>query len=199
MVNLITTFKRALRARYGGVTEVANTRHWNVASVVTADGTRCVAKLVVDHDFDDMRKASVSSCVERGIYRLLPAWWGVRYVDHFRVPDAGFVIVTTDFPNRSWSTYVPSEADDAAVVRQLKKQLRWLQSIGVAHGDLELKNILLSSGPRVRVAIIDFEKSTRRASVKKLRIDVSFLADNLAMSPNTASMSGAIRGMKVCG
>lgn len=85
--------------------------------------------------------------------------WPVKLVDSFS-SRAGDVVVTTEYANDPWASYVPSADADAAVARSLLKQVRAIHRLGVAHNDLLLKNILFRK-PR-GVAIIDFEKSTRK-------------------------------------
>lgn len=181
MAKVWTAFKRAVKARFPGcvVSPVPWTRHYNVIGVVTADGTRCVSKIILEHGYDDMRAAHVAYAVEKRVYRDLPAFFGVRLVDAMHVPGLGYVITTTEMASRPWSTYAHNEADDRSVVRQLKRQLRWLHANGIAHGDLELKNVLLGTESPVRVSIIDFEKSTLRAGEKKMKEDVETLWDRL--------------------
>jgi tRNA A-37 threonylcarbamoyl transferase component Bud32 len=181
MAKVWTAFKRAVKSRFPGcvVSKVPWTQHHNVISVVMADGTRCVSKFILEHDYDDMRAAHVAHAIEKRVYRDLPAFFGVRLVDGMHVPGLGYVITTTEMASRPWSTYVSNDKDDRSVVRQLKRQLRWLHANGIAHGDLELKNVLLGKESPIRVSIIDFEKSTLRASEKKMKVDVETLWDRL--------------------
>ena len=129
---------------------------------VRARGRACVAKLIhyVEDDgeggeFNRRRKAGFA--MEKYVYPRLRGW-PVRLVDSFSSL-VGDVVVTTEYANDPWGSYVPSADSDAAVARSLLKQVRAIHRLGVAHGDLLLKNILFRM-PR-SVAVIDFEKSTR--------------------------------------
>ena len=129
---------------------------------VTVRGKACVAKLIhyPDDDgeggaFNKRRKEGFA--MERHVYPRLRGW-PVRLVDSFS-SRAGDVVVTTEYANDPWGSYVPSAGSDAAVARSLLKQVRAIHRLGVAHGDLLLKNVLFRK-PR-SVAVIDFEKSTR--------------------------------------
>jgi serine/threonine protein kinase len=129
---------------------------------VTVRGKACVAKLIFYPEddgeggaFNKRRKAGFA--MEKYVYPRLRGW-PVKLVDSFS-SRVGDVVVTTEYANDPWGSYVPSADSDAAVARSLLKQVRAIHRLGVAHGDLLLKNILFRM-PR-SVAVIDFEKSTR--------------------------------------
>ena len=129
---------------------------------VRARGRACVAKLIhyVEDDgeggeFNKRRKAGFA--MERFVYARLRRW-PVKLVDSFS-SRAGDVVVTTEYADDPWDAYVPSEETDAEVARRLLAQVRGIHRLGVAHGDLLLKNILFRRPHGV--AIIDFEKSQR--------------------------------------
>jgi tRNA A-37 threonylcarbamoyl transferase component Bud32 len=129
---------------------------------VRARGQACVAKLIhyVDDDgeggeFNRRRKAGFE--MERFVYARLRRW-PVKLVDSFS-SRAGDVVVTTEYANDAWDAYVPSADADAKIARRLLAQVRDIHRLGVAHGDLLLKNILFRRPHGV--AIIDFEKSQR--------------------------------------
>ena len=77
--------------------------------------------------------------MERLVYARLRRW-PVKLVDSFS-SRAGDVVVTTEYADDPWDAYVPSEEADAEVARRLLAQVRGIHRLGVAHGDLLLKNI----------------------------------------------------------
>jgi tRNA A-37 threonylcarbamoyl transferase component Bud32 len=105
--------------------------------------------------FNKRRKEGFA--MEKHVYPRLRGW-PVKLVDSFS-SRAGDVVVTTEYANDPWGSYVPSADSDAVVARSLLKQVRAIHRLGVAHGDLLLKNVLFRK-PR-GVAVIDFEKSMR--------------------------------------
>ena len=79
---------------------------------------------------------------------------------------------------------MPSDARDRAVARKLLAQLASIHRLGVAHADLELKNVLFSEP--TDVAIIDFEKSVRCAAGGRMQVsDYTKLLRSLCQSTNT--------------
>ena len=152
-------FTRMLAARYGGSEAIA-AGWWN-ARAIRVGGRACIAKLIpyirgnrAWNAQQDRRFAT-----ERHVYARLPPRWPVRLVDAFR-SEVGPCIVTTLYENDGWRAYRPSVANDRAVARQLLAQIATLHRRGgVAHGDLELKNILFRAP--ARVVVIDFEKAAR--------------------------------------
>ncbi len=98
------------------------------------------------------------------ILGMLPKWWGLRLIDHFKT-DTNRVIVTNEI-----------DTSKGKMSLKLLKQLKWLHSHKIAHNDLELKNILLTkNGP----IIIDFEKSIITASKEQMKNDCKTLRKNL--------------------
>ena len=95
------------------------------------------------------------------------------------------MIVTEEISSCPWADYRPSSARaHTALLAHLAKQLRWLHDHGIAHGDLELKNLLLDCRTGL-ATIIDFEKSKRRASVADKRRDKQQLAASLSRIAKT--------------
>lgn len=121
--------------------------------------------------------------MERYVYARLPRSWPVALVETFRSP-MGPCIVTTSYDDTGWSSYVPSDARDRVVARKLLAQLASIHRLGVAHADLELKNVLFSEP--TDVAIIDFEKSVRCAAGGRMQVsDYTKLLGSLCQSTNT--------------
>ena len=106
-------------------------------------------------------------------------------VDAFS-PQAGHVVVTTEYKGSPWGTYRPSEKSDHTVARRLLRQLRAVHRAGVAHGDLILQNILFR--PPCSVAIIDFEKSLR-SSPEATSWDYRTLVEALLWPSNTRGVA----------
>ena len=157
---------------------------------VTVRGKACVAKLIFYPEddgeggaFNKRRKAGFA--MEKHVYPRLRGW-PVKLVDSFS-SRAGDVVVTTEYANDPWASYVPSADADAAVARSLLKQVRAIHRLGVAHNDLLLKNILFRK-PR-GVAIIDFEKSTRQRRGEQQQWDYWSLIEALLEQSSTRGVA----------
>lgn len=155
-------FGAILAARYGRSFPIAGVPN---ARRVTVRGVPCFAKLIVHRShlgvhMPDGISARAGFKMEREAYARLGARWPVTLVDSFKAAHgatSGYVIVTTDFRARPWSAYVASPTNDAAVVRQILRQVRAVHRAGLVHWDLFPKNVLFR--PPCSVAVIDFEKS----------------------------------------
>ena len=158
---------------------------------VTVRGKACVAKLILYYEddgeggaFNKRKKAGFA--MEKQVYPRLRGW-PVKLVDSFS-SRVGDVVVTTEYANDAWDSYVPSAESDAAVARSLLKQVRAIHRLGVAHNDLLLKNILFRK-PR-GVAVIDFEKSTRsRRGGEKQQWDYWSLIEALLEQSSTCGVA----------
>ncbi len=127
--------------------------------------------------------------MERYVYARLPTSWPIKLVEAFRT-SIGPCIVTTTYADTGWPSYRSSVANDSAVANRLIVQLESIHRLGVAHADLELKNILFSKP--ADVAIIDFEKSVRCAHGARMHVeDYRTLLMSLYESANT-------RGVALC-
>lgn len=182
-------FARVLAARYGS-SEAISERWWN-ARAVRVRGMSCVAKLIpyLDGDREWNRQQDKRSAMEAHVYSRLRAW-PIRLVETFKSP-MGNCIVTTRYENGGWPAYRPSDAQDRAVAGKLLKQIGELHRIGIAHGDLELKNILFRAP--ASVAVIDFEKSERcRVGGKRQLGDFAKLVAALLSEKSTQGVAFAV-------
>lgn len=146
-----------------------DTNHKNVVRLSKPGSASLVAKTIW-HDISDVEgdmgiKAQDKAYkTEVKILSMLPKWWGLRLIDHFKT-ESNRVIVTNEI-----------ETGKGKMTLKLIKQLKWLHSHKIAHNDLELKNILLTkNGP----VIIDFEKSILKASKEEMQKDCKTLRKNL--------------------
>jgi serine/threonine protein kinase len=182
-------FIRILDARYGGSHELATCRsHWN-ARAVTVEGTPCVAKLIprIPGDAKWNKRQDARFAMERRVYARLPKSWPIKLVEAFRTA-IGSCIVTTAYAETGWASYRPSDASDRAVARSLMAQLETIHRMGVAHGDILLKNVLFSKP--ADVVIIDFEKSVRCSPGGRRQIeDYEYLVGSLCESANTRGVA----------
>ena len=178
-------FIRVLEARYGGSQALTTcTNCWN-ARYVSVDGAQCVAKLIVYISGDAAwnKRQDKRFAMERYVYARLPRSWPVTLVESFRSP-MGPCIVTTSYDDTGWASYVQSDESDRVVAKKLLAQLASIHRLGVAHADLELKNVLFSRP--ADVAIIDFEKSVRCAAGGRMQVnDYTKLLRSLCQRTNT--------------
>jgi len=144
------------------------TNHKNIIRL-SKPGTSLVAKTIW-HDLSDpdgdmgIKAQDKAYETEVKILSMLPKWWGLRLIDHFKT-ESNRVIVTNEI-----------ETIKGKMTLKLIKQIKWLHSHKIAHNDLELKNILLTkTGP----IIIDFEKSILMASKEQMQNDCKTLRKNL--------------------
>jgi serine/threonine protein kinase len=164
-MSLARKLKCALFERCGGSRGIGGC--WNARAVVI-NGRQCVAKLVPYLSTESPQwnaRQRRKYRLEKRVYSMLPRSWPIKLVDAFESDIGGF-IVTSAYENTGWCTYVPSHKTDSAVAKQLVAQIDTIHSTGIAHADLELKNILFQKPSGV--AIIDFEKSNWR---KRAQID----------------------------
>ena len=189
-------FKEMLEKRYGSSEELDPPVH--NARRVNVQGIRCVAKLInyalgENTDvFNRRRKAGFA--MEKYAYRNLTCL-PVSLVETFSSRSGqtfGHVVVTTEYPNTSWSEYKNS---DETVARRLIFQVKAIHQAGIAHGDLLLKNILFQ--PPHGVAIIDFEKSMRcKPGADSQHLDWWCLIETLLFNSNTRGIAFCIlRGL----
>ena len=108
---------------------------------------------------------------------------------------SGYVVVTTEFENRPWESYVPSRSNDAAVARELVRQIAQIHRAGVVHWDMFPKSVLFR--PPCSVAIIDFEKA--EFTTDRGARDADFLiCVRFAQHENTRGIAlGMLRAMPV--
>ena len=146
-----------------------NTNHKNVIRLSKPGSASLVAKTIW-HDISDpegemgIKAQDKAYKTEVKILSMLPKWWGLRLIDHFKT-ESNRVIVTNEI-----------ETVKGKMSLKIIKQLKWLHSHKIAHNDLELKNILLTkNGP----VIIDFEKSILMASKEQMKNDCKTLRKNL--------------------
>jgi len=145
------------------------TNHKNVVRLSKPGSTSLVAKTIW-HDVSDpegdmgINARDNAYKTEVKIISMLPKWWGLRLIDHFKT-EFNRVIVTNEI-----------ETGKGKMTLKVIKQLKWLHSHKIAHNDLELKNILLTKdGP----VIIDFEKSIIKASKEQMKNDCKTLRKKL--------------------
>ena len=163
-------FHRVLKTKFPGKT-IEQLKWWNAVRLL---GTPPVVAKLVPFDIDDPSdkdRADQAHATEVSVYKMLPDWWGTRYVTSF--PEER-IIVTEEFKNCPWGTRRVSPA----VVADLTKQLQWLHDNGILHNDIELKNILLSCDG-TRAVLIDFEKSKRNPSDAEKAGEMKRLLDML--------------------
>ena len=182
-------FRKELQERFPEHTiqQLETTKHHNVLRLVKDGSPNLVAKTIW-HDAEDphgdmgIEAQDKAYDTEVKILTILPKWWKVHYIDHFKTED-NRIIVTNELNNVPWASYKNNRKTDKLVAQELFEQIRWLRSHKIAHNDLELKNILLTqSGSPV---IIDFEKSSIDAIKKQMDNDCVMLLENLGERPNT--------------
>ena len=184
--------KDMLDARYGSSEELDPPVH--NARCINVRGIRCDAKLINyalgDNtvEFNNRRKAGFA--MEKYAYRHLKNW-PVSLIETFSARSGqtfGHVVVTTEYPNSSWSEYKNS---DDTIARRLIFQLSAIHQAGIAHGDLLLKNILFQSPHGV--VIIDFEKSKKcKFGADAQTIDWWCLIETLLFRSNTRNIAFCI-------
>ncbi len=172
------------------------TRHLNVVRIHdTETDTHMVAKGIF-HIEDDANLGPAAMNrgfeVETEVLSDLPPWWGIHLVAAFRVGDIR-IVVTPELTTHSWLSYKPSLMSDRAIAAALGRQLRYLHSQHIAHRDLELKNVLLTTG--FVPVIIDFEKATLEATAAELRTDWEKLVGSLREYENTRRIGVALAAM----
>lgn len=170
---------------------------------VTVRGVPCVAKFIIHRSHLGVHMPGGTSAqagfkMEREAYARLGSRWPVTLVDSFKAAHgatSGHVIVTTDFHARPWSAYVPSPTNDAAVVRQILRQVRAVHRAGFVHWDLFPKNVLLC--PPCSVAVIDFEKSELSSNREDQHGEYAGLVRDFAASDTTRGIAlGLLRALE---
>jgi len=190
-------FKNELQTLFPTYTiqHIESTRHKNVLRLLKDGETNLIAKTIW-HDssepLGDMgiepRDAAYNTEVQ--ILKMLPAWWPIHLVAHFKT-EANRVIVTNEVANKPWSSYTPNKARDMQIAQQLLEQIHWLHSKKIAHCDLELKNILLTTSESP--VIIDFEKSILYATKEEMNDDYHKVLDNMKERANTSPIGVVLR------
>lgn len=173
-----------------GFEKLTTTRHPNVLRLVRRGSPPLVAKSLW-HDLEnpeDPEKGKdamdASFLVEGTILQSLPKWWGLKYVDAFGGP-YNRVIVTEEIPAVPWNSYAGDR--DEEIASDLVRQIQWLHAHGMAHGDLERKNILLSESGRP--IIIDFEKGSVTATPEQMADDNRKIVEALSLFPVTRNIA----------
>ena len=171
-MSLVEDFRTAVSEKFPdfSITAVGSTWHTNVLLLTKGD-TKYVAKSVwFDSDnASNEDRAQKAFETEVAILKRLPADWSIHYVDSFVSPSRlNRIIVTTQFINCPWSELKPKNYE--RVARSITRQINWLHLNKISHGDLELKNILLSCDQKEAV-IIDFEKSKQDATADDMAQD----------------------------
>jgi tRNA A-37 threonylcarbamoyl transferase component Bud32 len=171
------------------ISPIKTTRHINVLRL-SKDGHPALVAKTIWHDASDpegdmgIKVQDKAYRTEVKILKMLPSWWGIHHVDNFKT-SMNRVIVTNEVLNVPWSSYKKG-ANDVAIANRIFKQLQWLRSHNIAHGDLELKNILLTES--ATPLIIDFEKSTLKATKDQIKNDYAMLVRNMQEHLNTESI-----------
>jgi serine/threonine protein kinase len=197
--NPVRIFKQTLLERYPGCTvkPVEWTKHSNVLRVhLLWEGVPidCIAKLIMyitnpKPDVGWNKAADKGYAKEKSIYRRLPDWWPVRFIEGFCIPNVGNVIMATEVPNAClWKDYISARASDKSIARQIVKQVTALHGVGVRHNDLLVKNIVLDC-KQCKVSVIDFEKSIFTKSNESQANDWVSLIVDLGMNDNTRGIA----------
>uniref|UniRef100_A0A6C0K7Y1 Protein kinase domain-containing protein n=1 Tax=viral metagenome TaxID=1070528 RepID=A0A6C0K7Y1_9ZZZZ len=191
-------FMKELQERFPDyrISPIGTTRHFNVLRL-SKDGYPTLVAKTIWHDASDpggdmgIKAQDDAYRTEVKILKMLPSWWGIRVVDNFKTT-LNRVIVTNEVRNVPWNSYKKG-IHDVKIAELLLKQIKWLHSHGIAHNDLELKNILLTES--VTPVIIDFEKSNTVATKEQIKNDYSMLLGNMKEYPNTESIGVILQGM----
>jgi len=191
-------FMKELQGRFPDyrISPIGTTRHFNVLRL-SKDGYPTLVAKTIWHDASNpdgdmgIKAQDNAYRTEVKILNMLPSWWGVHIVDNFKTP-LNRVIVTNEVRNVPWTSYKKG-SNDLKIAELLLKQIKWLHSHGIAHNDLELKNILLTES--VTPVIIDFEKSNTVATEEQIKNDYSMLLGNMKEYPNTESIGLILEGM----
>jgi len=191
-------FMKELEERFPDyrISPIGTTRHFNVLRL-SKDGYPTLVAKTIWHDASNpdgdmgIKAQDNAYRTEVKILNMLPSWWGVHIVDNFKTT-LNRVIVTNEVINVPWTSYKKG-SNDLIIAERLLKQIKWLHSRGIAHNDLELKNILLTES--VTPVIIDFEKSNTVATEEQIKNDYSMLLGNMKEHPNTESIGVILQGM----
>ena len=178
------------------ISPIGTTRHSNVLRL-SKDGHPALVAKTIWHDADDpegnmgIKAQDKAYRTEVKILKMLPPWWGIRLIDNFKT-SANRIIVTNEIINVPWNSYKKG-ANDVEIATLLFKQIQWLHSQGIAHNDLELKNVLLTDS--LNPLIIDFEKSTLSATKDQINDDSRKLVANMKEHANTESIGTILEGI----
>jgi serine/threonine protein kinase len=159
---LAREFQKELKERYEPqgytISEITTTKHRNVMRL-EKDGKTFIAKTIWSEmgNKEDEKRADKAFRLEVSILKRLPSWWGLQILDSFQTY-RNRVIVTSEIPNIPWSQYKGTHAKE--LINQIEKQIKWLNTHGFCHNDMELKNILLSEDSS-KAILIDFEKTKK--------------------------------------
>jgi tRNA A-37 threonylcarbamoyl transferase component Bud32 len=168
------------------LTPLGNTTHTNVVRLSKEGYPSLVAKTIW-HDISEpdgdmgIKAQDNAYKTEVKILSMLPPWWGIQLIDHFKT-NMNRVIITNEVVNVPWSSY---KGNDRLMATILSKQIKWLHLHKIAHNDLELKNILLTEKGCI---IIDFEKATFMSSKENMYHDYSLLLANMKEIPSTKNI-----------
>lgn len=166
------------------ITKVSGTGHWNVLRLYDpSENKYYIAKGIIHIEGNnemgpELMNKSYNN--EKSIIADLPDWWGLELRDAF-IENPLRIIVTNEIPNCKWSEF---RGNDSEIAEQLYKQIEWLHSNGIAHNDLELKNVLLTCDSK-KAIIIDFEKASRSSKNINMREDYRKIISNLKESKST--------------
>jgi len=142
--------------RYADIVPINNNDRQNAWRVTRPNGDI----LIIKHNFHDY----IIADHEVAILQSLPAWWGLRFADSFKIGDLHYV-ATHEIANIPWSQYNEEHADTIATF--LYRQIEWLYNNNILHTDLRLDNILLNVDQTTAI-IIDFEKHRTNISREQL-------------------------------
>ncbi len=179
-MSLVKDLKESLSVKYPDfkISKVEATSHHNVLRLSKGD-IHYIAKSIWSdvEDPEDEKRAKRAFDTEVAILKKLPSFWNIKYVDSF-ISSTGLnrIIITTELPSCSWKSLKSENYDKIA--KDILRQIKWLHTNNIVHGDLELKNILLSCNQNT-ATIIDFEKSKRgpSATSKGKENDIQLLLD----------------------
>lgn len=201
---MLSIFLKEVQERFPDytVSPLGTTKHTNVVRL-SKDGYPALVAKTIWHDAEDpegnmgIKAQDKAYKTEVKILKLLPTWWGVHLVKNFKTT-LNRVIVTNEVQNVPWKSYKKGKSD-VEVAKLLYKQIQWLHSHKIAHNDLELKNILLTS--EGKPIIIDFEKSSLLATKETLENDYRVLLSNMKETSSTKAIGTFLerlsKGVKV--
>jgi serine/threonine protein kinase len=188
-------FQDLVSSRYdplGYTVEVlGDTSHFNVLKLTKGEDV-LVAKGIAHVEGDEEmgpEQMDVRFHMEKEILQRLPSWWGLKLRDSFRSPNWR-ILVTEYVPHCSWSTFQQKRREEVAW--SLWRQLKWLREQGIAHNDLELKNVLLSCDSSNAI-LMDFEKATFTKDPNELEQDAQKLLRNMEEKEELQLLAKALR------
>jgi tRNA A-37 threonylcarbamoyl transferase component Bud32 len=159
-MGLVKDFTDSIAERFSdfSISSLSSTRHSNVLRLTRGTLTYVAKSIWFDsEDSSDEDRAQNAFETEVAVLKMLPPFWGIRYVDSFVSSSRlNRIIVTTELRNCTWGELHPKNYE--RIARSIQRQIKWLHDNKIVHGDLELKNILLSCD-QTTATLIDFEKS----------------------------------------